>query len=83
MPQVLEAPPIQGEARKPIAIDDRVSAAALCRTSVARRRPVMSLFRQPSPEHTPVCADATVPYESALDRICRIDPYLYIRSLVG
>lgn len=83
MQQVLEAPQIQDEARKPIAIDNGGSAAKQTQPPVTLLRSVMSVFVQPRPQHIPAGADTVIPHESALDRISRIDPYLYIRSLAG
>ena len=93
MPQVLEAPEIQAEPRRPIAIDDGypsairhevvMPAAQQPRQSKTLLRSVMSLFALPKHEPLPGCIVRPERHEAALDRICRIDPYLFIRALSG
>jgi len=83
MPQVLEAPPIQDETRNAIAIHDGDSVAEPTCSPVTLIRSVMSVFTQPRPQSIPACADTTAQYESALDHICRTDPYLYTQAITG
>ncbi len=83
MPQVLEAPPVQDDVRLPIAIDDGDSAAQPILPPVVLRHSVMSLLIELVRPHRSARRDTTRPNESAVDRICRIDPYLYIRAMSG
>jgi len=84
MQQVLEAPKYQDEERHAIAIEDGCSAAESTRQPASLLRAIASVFTRPKSRHVPVHTDVVKPrYESAVDRICRIDPYLYIRASAG
>lgn len=93
MQQVLEAPEIQDEERSPIAIEDghtwvnpqawAAPTAEKTRQPITWLRSVMSASTRPRSQHIPRYAAPTEQQESALDHICRIDPYLYIRALSG
>ena len=93
MPQVLEAPEFQDEARQPLALDEGHPAVSPQGRAISavnkRRRPItvlhaiLSLFTRQKSQLVPPCADAPAQYDSAIDNICRVDPYLYIRSHSG
>jgi hypothetical protein len=96
MQQVLEAPPIRDEERICTAIDGdyptarpQKKAARPTGTAEKNRQPMtwlrslMSALTRPKLQSIPAYADTTAKYESAFDRICRIDPYLCMRSLAG
>ena len=83
MQQVLEAPSLQADIREPIAIDDGDRAAEPTPQPITLRRAIMSAFKRSKPQHLPTCANTKTTHEAALDRICRIDPYLYIRAMAG
>jgi hypothetical protein len=38
---------------------------------------------KPEPRYVPACANPNAPYEAAMNRVSRIDPYLYMKSLAG
>ena len=82
MQQVLEASEYQDKERH--AIEDGYSAAESTRQPASLLRAIASVFTRPKSRHVPVHTDVVKPrYESAVDRICRIDPYLYIRAIAG
>ena len=84
MPQVLEAAECQDEERHAIAIENGDSTAEPARRPSSLLRALKSVFTRPKSRHLPVYTGVPKPhYESAVDRICRIDPYLYIRSIAG
>lgn len=93
MQQVLEAPEMRDEERSSIAIEDgypKAGPAARATSQVKPHRQPTSLLRaimaaltsrgtEPIPEYAAI----TPRHESAIDRVCRVDPYLYIRALSG
>jgi hypothetical protein len=82
MQQVLEAPEYQDEERHAIAIEDGDSAAEPTRQPASLLRAIVSVFTRPRSRHLPTHTVVAKPrYESAVDRLCRIDPYLYIRAI--
>jgi hypothetical protein len=84
MQRVLEAPEYQDKERHAIAIEDGYSAAESSRQPISWLRAIRSLFTRPKSRHLPVYTGVPKPgYESAVDRICRVDPYLYIRAIAG
>ncbi|WP_089944678.1 hypothetical protein [Candidatus Entotheonella palauensis] len=83
MPQVLEAPQVQDEAREPMAIRDGHSAAQPSKQPPRLLHVVISALTRLRPQPLRACADTAAPYESAVDRICRTDPYLYLRAMSG
>jgi hypothetical protein len=84
MQQVLEAPECQDKERHAIAIEDGFSTAEPLRQPTSLLRAIISVFSRPKSRHIPVYNGVPKPrYESAVDRICRIDPYLYIRAIAG
>ena len=91
MPQVLEAPAIQDAARRPLVLDDShsvtapqgraIPTAATNRGPLAALRAILSRFTRPKSHPIPTGAETTVKYESALDHVCRVDPYLCSNGL--
>jgi len=82
MQQVLEAPECQDEER--YAIEDGSSTAEPPRQPISLLRAIISVFSRPKSRHIPLYNGVPKPrYESAVDRICRIDPYIYIRAIAG
>ena len=84
MSQVLEAPVIQDEEREPIAIvTDGSPTTAKTRQPVSVLHAIMSVVARPRSQPIRACADTTAQYESVVDHLCRVEPYLYIKSLGG
>jgi len=96
MQQVLEAPSIQDEKPMATAIvgdyptarphtrDARViKTEAKTRPLITLLRAVKSVFARPESQHIPAYAATKPTNEAALDNICRVDPYLYIKAIAG
>ena len=91
MPQVLEAPELQDEARQPLALDEghpavsskgRVTPPADTHwRPIAVLHAMLSLFTRQKAPPVAASADTTAQYDSALNNICRSNPYIDIGSL--
>ena len=46
-------------------------------------RSILSLFRGSEPQYMPACADTRAQYDTAIEHMSRVDPYLYIKALSG
>ena len=93
MPQVLEAPELQDEARRPLALDEghlavspqerAIAPADTHRWPITVLHAILSVFTRQRSLSVRACADTPAQYDSALNNICRNDPYLYISSHSG
>ena len=93
MPQLLAVQDTQNEARGPLVThgghSDAVPRRRATPIAAPQRRPIAILHAlllaviRPRSHPIPACADIAGQYESALDNICRIDPYLYIGTPSG
>ena len=94
MQQVLEAPETQDDAT--ISTTDIYPAAPsyperaqVSKAAKRNRQPsslwrsIMSIFTGSEPRYIPACADTRAQYDTAIDHLSRIDPYLYIKALSG
>ena len=93
MPQVLEAPELQDEAQQPLAIHDgypdkssdvrAMPMATTHRHRIPVLHAILSVFTRQRKPSVPACPDTTAGYESALDHMCRTDPYFCTKALAG
>jgi hypothetical protein len=96
MQQVLEAPSIQDKEPMATAIagdypttrshkrDTKViKTEEKTRPLLTLVRFVKSVFARPGSQHIPACVATKSTNEAALDNICRVDPYLYIKAIAG
>lgn len=93
MSQVLEAPELLDETQVTLTLNEghpavsphgrATSSADTHRRPLAALRAILSGFTRPRLHAIPACADTTAQYESALDHICRLDPYFCSKALSG
>ena len=94
MQQVLEAPETQDHeyiataevypAAPSFQTDAKtIEAADKTRQPFSLWRSILAIFVGPEPQYIPACADTRAQYDTAVEHISRVDPYLYIKALSG
>ena len=96
MQQILATPEVQSDSRSLIATDGepislpiptvkpgRPAPSAASRLAHTWLQVLMFIFSSSQPERDPECSHLSERQELPLDRTCRLDPYLYIRSTCG
>jgi len=94
MQQVLEAPETQDHeyiataevypATPSFWRDEKTAeAAGKTRQPFSLWRSIRAIFIGSEPQYRPACADTRAQYDTAVEHISRVDPYLYIKALSG
>ena len=81
MTQVLDASEIRDEEFTFAADDSEYPAPPSYKRKASWWRLIMSIFTRPQAEYVFEYANLTEEQEGGLDRVCRTDPYLFIRAI--